>query len=363
MKIVAQKKENIPVKRRILVVVICVLLALVFCGLFILAHGENPFAVYAKMFKSGFGSPKAILNDIETAIPWMFCSLAVVVSYKMGINNIGAEGQYCMGAIAATGAALYCPFIPDALLIPAMFIAAFLGGALWGVIAIIPKALWGVNDTIVTLMMNYVALLFLEWLCYGPWKDPDTNIAVSLTIPESAQLKNFFGTGLNMSIIICLIIAVLIFIFFKYTTAGFQIKVISNNIRAARYSGMTVVSKIILVMLVSAGIAGLGGFAQLSGEAYQLQVDYANGAGFTGIVIAYVSSLNPFVILLVSFFFGGLTIGGYAIQTMGVSSQIVTMLQGAILLFVVGGEIFMRYKFTIVRNTKPKKKKEIGEGM
>ena len=341
MKIIAQKQDHVSVKQRIFNVIVCILLAMIFCGIFILGHGQNPFTVYAKMLKTGFGSTIGITNSIVTSIPLMFCSLGVAVAYKMGINNIGAEGQYCMGAIAATGIALYCPFIPHSLVIPAMFIAAFLGAALWGVLSILPKALWNVNDTIVTLMMNYVALLFLNWLCYGPWIDHSMNIAVSEPIPDYAMLKTYFGTNLNICILIAIIIAILIYAFFKYTVMGYQIKVISKNIHAAKYAGMTVAAKIVLVMLISAGIAGLAGFA--------------NGAGFTGIVIAYLSKFNPFIILLVSVFFGGLTIGGYSIQMLGVPSQIVTMLQGTILIFVLGGEIFTRYKFTVIRSAKIKK--------
>lgn len=355
MRIIAQKQDNISGGQRILNVIICVFLAMVFCGFFILGHGQNPFAVYAKMMKAGFGSFLGITNSIVTSVPLMFCSLGVAVSYKMGINNIGAEGQYCMGAIAAAGIALYCPFIPESLVIPAMFLAAFFGGAAWGVISILPKVLWGINDTIVTLMMNYVALLFLDWLCYGPWIDHSMNIAVSETIPDYAMLKTYFGTNLNICILICIIIAVLIYAFFKYTVIGYQVKVISNNIHAAKYAGMTVASKIVLIMLISAGIAGLAGFAQVSGQVHKLQTDFANGAGFTGIVIAYLSKFNPFVILFVSVFFGGLTIGGYSVQMMGVPSQIVTMLQGTILIFVLGGEIFTRYKFTIISGSKIKK--------
>jgi simple sugar transport system permease protein len=355
MRIVAQKQDQVSAAKRIINVLCCILLAMVFCGLFILGHGQNPIQVYLKMFKSAFGSQSGFIRSIVTSIPLMFCSLGVAVAFRMGINNIGAEGQYSMGAFAATGVALYCKFIPQSLTIPAMFLAAFVCGALWGLIAIIPNALWKVNDTISTLMMNYVALLFIDYLCYGPWIDRDINLPVSNTIPEYARLTKYFGTNLNASLIIAIVIAILIYLFFKYTVSGYQIKVISQNPYAAKYAGISVVSKILIVMLVSGGIAGLAGFAQVSGQVYKLQSGIANNAGFTGIVIAYLSKFNPFVILIVSVFFGGLTIGGYAIQVMGVPSQIVTMLQGAILLFVLGGEILTKYKFTVIRSSKIKK--------
>lgn len=361
MKIVVQKQDHVSPVSRVVNVVICILLAMVFCGIFILLQGHNPIEAYARMFRSAFGSRLGITNSIVRAIPLMFCSLGVAVAFKMGINNIGAEGQFAMGAFAATGVALYMPFIPDSMRIPAMFIAAFLGGAVWGLIAILPKALWGVNDTIVTLMMNYVALLFIDYLCYGPWMAKGQALAVSETIPQSAQLKKYFDSNINIGVLIAIVIAVLIFLFFRYTAAGYQIRVISQSTASAHYAGFNVVGKILLVMLVSGGIAGLAGFSEVSGQVYKLQTDIANNAGFTGIVIAYLSKFNPFVILLVSLFFGGLTIGGFSIQVMGVSSQLVTMLQGAILIFVLGGEILTRYRFTLVRNSKIRK--EIKEAM
>jgi simple sugar transport system permease protein len=352
MKLLVQKQDKVSPSKLIINVVICIVLAMAFCAIFILGYGENPILVYKKMLVTAFGSIRGLSNSIVYAIPLMLCGLGVSVSFKMGINNIGAEGQYTMGAFAAVGVALYCDFIPDSLVIPAMIIAAFVVGGLWGIIGIIPKALWGVNETIVTLMLNYIAILFIEYLCFGPWIDKEINLPVSKTIPDYAKLSGFFGTNINGGLIIAVVCAIALFIFFKYTVSGYQINVISNNIKAANYAGMSVVPKMIFIMLISGGIAGMAGFAQVSGQVFKLQTGIANNAGFTGIVIAYLSKFNPFVVLLVSIFFGGLTIGGYSVQMMGIPSQVVTMLQGAILIFVLGGEIISRYKISIIRNEK-----------
>lgn len=360
MKLLIQKRDNVTPIQRIENVVVCILLAMAFCAIFILGYGENPFLVYWKMLKTAFGSVRGLSNSIVYAIPLMLCSLGVSVAFKMGLNNIGAEGQYTMGAFAATGIALYCNFIPEKLTIPAMVLAAFVAGAIWGVIAIIPEAFWNVNETIITLMLNYVAILFVDYLCFGPWIDKDINLPVSKTIPDYAKMKSYFGTNINAGVIIAIVCAILIYLFFKYTVAGYQIKVISKNITAAHYAGLEVVKKILLVMLVSGGISGMAGFAQVSGQVYKLQTGIANNAGFTGIVIAYLSKFNPFVVLLVSIFFGGLTIGGYSVQTMGIPSQVVTMLQGAILIFVLGGELVGKYKVSVLKNA-AKIKKEIKE--
>ncbi len=361
MKIVSQKQDYVSIPKRTVNVIICVLLALAFCAVFIAGYGQNPLLVYKKMVIAAFGSVRGFSNSIVYAIPLMLCSLGVSVAFKMGLNNIGAEGQYTMGAFAATGVALYWTGIPERFTIPVMVLAAFVCGALWGLISIIPKAFWGVNETIVTLMMNYIAILFIDYLCYGPWIDKEINLPVSKTIPDYAQMRSYFGTNINAGVFIAIVIAVILYIFFKYTAAGYQINVISKNITAAEYAGINVKSKILAVMLVSGGIAGLAGFAQVSGQVYKLQTGIANNAGFTGIVIAYLSKFNPFVVLLVSIFFGGLTIGGFSVQTMGIPSQIVTMVQGAILLFVLGGELLAQYKYHVA--TGPRKGKNSKEAM
>ena len=361
MKMQFVKQDRVSGARRVINIVVCVILALLFCAIFMAAKGKNPFLVYKKMFTSAFGSWNGIQRSIVNAIPLMLCGLGVSVAFKMGISNIGAEGQYTMGAFAAAGVALYCNFIPSKLVIPVMILASITAGAVWGVIAIIPKALWGVNETIVTLMMNYVAILFVDYLCYGPWIDKSLNLPQTVTVPDCAQMGGIMGSKINAGVLIALGIAVLIFLFFKFTVSGYQIKVMSLNGNAAKYAGMNVRKKIIAVMAASGAIAGLTGFAQVSGQTHMLQTGIANNAGFTAIVIAYLSKFNPFVVILVSIFFGGLTIGGYTAQTMGVPRQIVTMLQGAILLFVLGGELIAKYKVKIIKDSRIKK--AIREGM
>ncbi len=352
MRVLVQKRDNIQPSGRMVNVVVCILLAMAFCSLFILGYGENPLLVYGKMFASAFGSARGLSKSIVNSVPLMLCGLGVSVAFQMGLNNIGAEGQYTMGAFAATGVALYCDFIPKPLTIPMMMLAAFVVGALWGLIAVLPKALWGVNETIITLMMNYIAILFVDYLCFGPWIDKEVNLPVSRTIPESAMLGSIPGTKLSVGLLIAALCAVLLFLLFKYTVAGYQIRVISKNVRAAQYAGLDVAKKMLFVMLISGGIAGLAGFEQVSGQVHKLQTGIANNAGFTGIVIAYLSKFNPFVVLLVSVLFGGLTIGGFSVQTMGIPSQVVTMLQGAILLFVLGGELLSKYR--VIFLPKPK---------
>lgn len=330
--------------------VICILLALLFCAIIVALEGHNPLQVYQKMFKNAFGTTFSALESMLQGIPLIFCSLGVSVALKMSISNIGAEGQYAFGAFAATAVALYAPFIPEGLVLPAMLVCGFLAGALWAVITILPKVFLNVNETIVTLMSNYIALLFVDYWCYGPWRDRGgNNYPYSPIIPEYARLATFGDSRLHTGLIIGVGVALIIYVFFKYTTSGYQMRVIGDNAAAAKYAGINVKKSILLAMLLSGGIAGLAGVVQIGGVTWRLQPNISNGAGYTAIIIAYLSRLNPFAIILVSVLFGGLIQGGLSLQIMGISSKIVTMIQGVILLFVLGGEVFIHHKLILVK--------------
>ncbi|MEL7610575.1 MAG: ABC transporter permease [Bacillota bacterium] len=349
MKICFEKREKLHPIWKMLNPVICIILALFACMFLILAIGKDPVAAYGKLFSGGFGSVKKLSESVLQAIPLMFCALGVSISFKMSINNIGAEGQYVMGAMAATGVALYCPFIPQPLVVPAMMVAGFAMGALWAMLAVVPKAFWNVNETIITLMFNYVALLFVDFLLFGAWRDTTLNLNYSPSFPEYAMLPKLFGTRINSSIYIAVLAAVCIYLFFNKTIRGYQIRVIGASAKSARYAGMSIRMNILIVMLFSGGLAGLAGVAQASGAVGRLQQNFANGAGYTAIIVAYMSRFNPFTVLIVSILFSGLSYGSVATQLVGVPEQVGVVIQGAILFFVLGGEIFSRNKLVITR--------------
>ncbi|MBQ0058522.1 MAG: ABC transporter permease [Lachnospiraceae bacterium] len=338
------RRDKVTALRRVLMVLLFGILALAFCSIFIASQGFNPVEVYAKMFKSAFGSWKlGWAKSIQTGVPLMMCGLAVSIAFKMNLNNIGAEGQFAMGAIAAAGVALFWN-LPGFLQIPVMIIVSILAGCAWALIAALLKAFWNINETIVTLMLNYVALLYLDYLCYGPWKNTTSlGLPYSNDIPETAVLPSIFG-GISSSFILAIVMAVIMYLFFKYTTTGFQVSVIKNGPASARYAGINVRRNILVVLGISGALAGLTGSLQVSGVIYHLQPNIPQGAGYTGIVIAYLSKFNPLIVVLVAIFFGGLEKGAYAVQTMGVPSQLATMIRGAILIFVLASEFFTEYR-------------------
>lgn len=349
MKIRFEKRDKLHPVWKLLNPVICIILALLACTFLILSIGKDPVAAYSKLFSGGFGSAKKLSESVLQAIPLMFCAMGVSISFKMSINNIGAEGQYVMGAMAATGVALFCPWIPHALVIPTMIVAGFAAGALWSMLAVIPKAFWGVNETIITLMFNYVALLFVDFLLFGAWRDTSLNLNYSPSYPDYAMLPKVFGTRINAAIYIAIVAAVCIYLFFDKTTRGYQIRVIGSSVRAASYAGMNIRTNILIVMLFSGGLAGLAGVAQASGAVGRLQQNFANGTGYTAIIVAYLSKFNPFTVLIVSILFSGLSYGSVATQLVGVPDQVGVVIQGAILFFVLGGEIFSRNRLVITR--------------
>lgn len=337
------KRTDVTMLRRVLNPIIFVLLALVFCGIFLVALGHNPFTVYAKMLQS-IVSVKGLQKSIISGLPLIFTGLAVAFGYRMNLNNIGADGQYAFGSILCIWFALYGPDMPAVPKLIIMFVLAMAGGAFVALLAAIPKALWNVNETILTMMLNYVAIYVLNYLMYGPWKEPKQMVAQTAMIPEKYYLPDIGNTGINSILIIAVAIAVILYFFHKKTTKGFEMEVIRRSPMAANYAGMNVRKNIILVLAVSGAIAGLAGFAQVGGIIHRVQADMPNNAGYTGIVIAYLAGLNPLVVIIVGILFGALQISAVAVQITGVPSQIATMIQGSIMLFVIAGEFFNRYK-------------------
>jgi simple sugar transport system permease protein len=331
---------------------VSLLISLIVCAILLLSLGFDPLNAYLRMVRGSFGSLSRISESLLQAIPLMFCALGVSVSFKMSLNNIGAEGQFMWGAFAATFVALYCPWIPRHLVIPAMFVAGFLAGGLWALLSVIPRAFWGVNETLITLMFNYIALLWVDYWLYGPWRDTATdatNLPYSKPFPDHAVLTTIGSTRLTNALFVALVSAVIILLFFRTTVRGYQIRVIGASQKAARYAGMNIAANVLLVMLFSGGFAGLAGVAQVAGPIGRLQPAISGGSGYTAIVIAYLSKFNPLVVILVSVIFGGMSQGGFSIQIAKIPPQIVTVIQGLILFFVLGGEIFARNKLVFTR--------------
>lgn len=330
-----------------LVPLLSIIVGLCFVGLFIGATGKSPFYIYGLMFEGAFGSAYGLSETVVKSIPLMLTGLAVALAFRMQLWNIGAEGQLYMGAFGATWLALNFPHWPAYLLLPGMLIMSFITGGIWGLLPAIPRAFFKVNETITTLLLNYVGILWVDYLVYGPWRDPKGfNFPITAPFSENAILPALGDSRIHVGLILAILATVVLYIVLNYTKWGFEIRVSGESSIAAHYAGMNYIRNILLVMFVSGGLAGIAGMTEVSGITQRLQHGISPGYGYSAIIIAWLARLNPWAVVVVSFLFGGLLVGGYSIQTSGFPAATVAMLQGAILFFVVGGEIFVKYRLT-----------------
>lgn len=339
---------------------VSVLLALLTGAFFLFSQGFSPLEVYQSMFRGAFGSAYGMSETVVKAIPLLLCGLGVSLAFRMQLWNIGGEGQLYMGAMAASWVALFHPGLPAWLMLPAMFAAGFAAGGLWGLLPAIPRAFQGVNEILTTLMLNYVAIFWVDYLIHGPWKDPaGFNFPLSAPFGRAALLPALGDTRIHAGLLFALAAAGIIYMVIRHTRWGFEIRVAGESPKAARYAGINIEKNILLVMLVSGGICGLAGMAEVSGIAGRLQHGFSPGYGYTAIIIAWLARLNPLAIVLVAFLFGGLQVGGYAVQIIGVPAATVSMLQGALLFFVLGGEALNGYR--LVAEKRPGREATAGD--
>ena len=338
-------------------------LALIFGAILLALAGADPWQTYRAMLEGAFGTPAqwragefySLTETLVKATPLMLAGLGVSIAFRMLFWNIGAEGQLVMGGFAAGAVALWgpelLPFIPAWAYLPLMVAAGLLGGALWGLIPAILKAYLRVNEIITTLMLNYIAILWLQHLYYGPWKDPlGFGFPGTAQFPEYAWLTRLTGR-VHLGLVFAVLAAAFIWLVLDRTRWGYEIRLIGENPASARYAGISITRNIMLVMLLSGGLAGLAGMAEVAGISHRLQQGLAVGYGFTAIIVAWLAKLNPWGVILVAILLAALLVGGDQIQiSMGLPASMALVLQGAILFFMLGGEIFTRYRVAIARS-------------
>ncbi|MCB2292968.1 ABC transporter permease [Clostridium algoriphilum] len=323
---------------------ISVLLSLLVLGIFLLVIKLNPIEVYASIVKGSFGSTYSIKQTLIRAIPLVITSLGISIAFKMQFWNIGGEGQIVMGAFAATFFALKFYDMPTIPLILIMFCAGIIGGGLWALIAAVLKGKWNTNETIVTLMLNYIALKFVTYLQYGPWKDKNAmgfptipSFSVNATLPDVL--------GINMGWIIALILVIIVYIFMKYTKKGYEISVLGESEKTAMYAGIKIRKTMYIAIFLSGALCGIAGVIQVSAVSRTLSPAVAGGAGFTAIIIAWLSALSAPIIVVVSILFAALLEGASFVQTaFGIPEAAAQLIQAVILFFVLGSEFFTKYK-------------------
>jgi len=324
-----------------------VLIAIVAGGILIACMGINPVSFYGTVIVGCFRSALSVKSLIRIVIPLLIASIAVIPAFRMKFWNIGGEGQFIMGAVFASYVALFFPEgIPHLPLMLLMAIAGIIGGGIWALIPAFFKCKFGTNETLLTLMLNYIALYTIQYLRDGPWRDPAAGGFPKIAkFPERAWLDQLFGV--DISWIVAVLLVIFMTIYLKRTKHGYEIAVVGDSVNTARYAGMNVNAVIMRTMFLSGAIAGLGGMLQVSGEAttHTLSMGIAGGVGFTAIIVVWLANLSPITTVAVATLIGMLDKGcGVAESTYGLSSAVSDILQGIILFTVLGAMFFTSYK-------------------
>ena len=325
------------------------ILALVVGAVLLTILGVNPLTAYGSLLRGAFGTVSGFTQTLAKSTPLLLVALGICIAFRGGVINIGGEGQIIIGAVAAAALALALPTLPGVLLVPLTLGAGVAGGAVWGGIAGVLKARFGVNEILSTVMLNAIALQLMNFLLRGPMLDPEqiaagTNIPQSATLPDQVWLLRLVPrTLLHAGLVLAVILAVVVFIFLWRTTIGFRIRAVGLNPSAARYAGIPVRRYMALALILSGAFAGLAGAVEVTGVHHRMIEGLSGGYGFSGIVAALFGKLHPLGAIPASIIFGGLLVGADKMQrTVQVPSSVLVAINGLIVLFVVDSDYFVR---------------------
>ncbi len=333
-----------------------VAVALLLSGVILWFAGGDPIAIFVHILRSSFGSLGVISDTLVTATPLILTGLACALAFRMRLWNIGAEGQFLMGAWGAS-AVLLIPIVPPGtpsfVTIPLMMAAGMLAGGLYGAIPGILKAYRNVNEIIVTLMLNYIAAAWLAYWVFGPWSEAGFQLTAQFPkadwLPRlsdfASSVPAFGGLTVHLGLIFGLVAAVVVrFILFR-SRRGYEIRLIGDSPRAARYAGINVPRNTVIVFAMSGALAGLAGMSEVAGVVHRLQQVISPGYGFTAIIVAYIAKLHPYGVVVAAIAFGALILAGREIQPSGIPA----MIQGIILFCLIASEVVLRYRVRIER--------------
>lgn len=337
------KRESSSLAYKVFVIAACLILALVTGALLFLAIGKSPLEAYKTILTGAFGTLTTFRQTIVIWIPLLVTGLAVGLAFRMKFWNIGGEGQILMGGIAATSMVIYTGMSGTPLLI-LMAVAALIGGGIFAAIPGFFKAKWGTNETLFTLMLNYIAINFLTYLQHqSAWKPEGSNFPIVKDISDRAVLPNVFG--IHSGWIMALILAVLVYFYMNKTKQGYEISVVGDSINTARYAGMNTNKIQVRTVALSGALCGFVGYMQVAGADGTLTQSTSGGVGFTAITVAWLAKLNPFAMIIVAMFIAVLQRGSLAIQSqMRIPASAADLLTGLILFFMLATDFFIEYK-------------------
>ena len=348
------ERRPVPSGTTILAVsILAIVAALIVMAIFFAAYGVSPATAYGAILRGSLGDWHGFSETLRRMIPLLLCGVGLAVSLRALFWNIGADGQLLFGAMGATWVALFSG-LHGPIVIPVMFLAGFAAGALWGMIPAVLRVKLGINDVITTLMMNYIAMYVVLFLIHGPWKGPSVRgYPLTDIFPPAAHIPTIGDTHVHWpTLVLALLLAVVAYIMLNRTRSGFEIKVVGENPHAARFAGMSHLKTVVIAMLISGGLAGLAGVGEVAGVQMRLldPNQISMGYGYTAIIVAWLARKNPLGVIITSFFFGVLMAGGDVIKVnLGLPFQLINVFNGVIMFFLIGSEIFMRYRIRLRR--------------
>ena len=344
---ISKRRNGMKWQERLGVRFIALILSLIVCGAVIVALVKmNPVDVYRAIWDGAMGTERRMWMTIRDTMVLLCIAIGLAPAFKMKFWNIGAEGQILIG-----GACSAADKMSPILLLIVMLVASILGGMIWGMIPSVFKAYWNTNETLFTLMLNYVAMQVVTY-CIVFWENPKGSNTVGIInqATQTGWLPQLFGQKYGWNVVIVLILTVGMFIYLKYCKQGFEIAVVGESENTARYAGIHVKRVIIRTMAISGAICGIAGFVIVSGASHTISTATAGGRGFTAIIVAWLSKFNTFIMIAVSFGIVLMQQGAVQIATQyGLNENASDVLLGIILFFLIGAEFFINYK---VKRTK-----------
>ncbi len=334
-----------------LAILVALIAGLLISAAVIAISGTNVREAFSALFTGAFGSSKAIQMTLIRTTPLLFTGLATVVAFRGKIWNIGGEGQFIAGAMMTAFVSTQLAMLPQVLLVPVIIVGAMLGGALWAGVAGFLRARFKVNEIIVTVMLNYIVQFILSYLLQGPWMDKSSYYIQTIAFGNNSYFPTIPGTTIHIGFILALLCALAVYLVLWKTPLGYEIRAIGVNPVSSKYNGINVEKTILLTMLISGALAGLGGGTEIAAIHHRLRLDVAAGYGFTGILVAMMGQLHPAGAVLSALFFGALNNGSYLMQINShVPVALVHTIEGVILFFLVIAFVLKQYR---VRRVKP----------
>lgn len=347
MNIHMKKRDTISPLKAWGIRIIAVILSLIVCALVIVAlvH-QNPLEVYSGIIKGAAGNERRLWVTIREMLVLLLIAVGLTPAFKMKFWNIGAEGQILMGAAAATALMIYVKTLPNWLLIIVIIIASCLAGLIWGIIPAVFKAYLNTNETLFTLMLNYVAMQFITF-CIVFWENPvgSNTVGIVNSADRLGWFPEIFGNKYGLNVILVVIVAVMMMIYLKYSKHGYEISVVGESENTARYAGINVKKVIIRTMAISGAICGLAGAITVCGASHTISTSTAGGRGFTAIIVAWMAKFNTGAMVIVSLLLVFMQQGAIQIATQfGLNESASDVITGIILFFMIGSEFFINYE-------------------